>query len=156
MTNSPDGRQNPRASIATADGSPPALFAYGTLQITAVLETLIGRIPSMTATSLAGWRVVRLRERPYPGLVRDTSRAANGLLLSGLTAEEWSLLDRFEDSVYRLERVTTTDMTDAWVYAWPNEFEDADWILGDFEQTELTSYLTRCASWLERDRNRQA
>nr|WP_269781571.1 gamma-glutamylcyclotransferase family protein [Nocardia bovistercoris] len=131
------------------------MFAYGTLQIAAVLETLIGRIPPTTPTNLPGWRAVRLHGKPYPGLVRDTSHAAPGLLLTDLTNEEWSLLDRFEDTIYSLERVTTADRTDAWAYAWPNDFEDADWLLNEFERNELPSYITRCSAWLERDRNRR-
>ncbi|MGK8559382.1 gamma-glutamylcyclotransferase family protein [Nocardia gipuzkoensis] len=137
-----------------SNASSAALFAYGTLQIDAVLATLIGRIPPTTPAQLPGWRVVRLQGRPYPGLVRDDAHTAVGLLLTDLTPDEWRLLDRFEDPDYELEQVTVQTGAGAWVYAWPKEFEDLEWNLRAFEAEELPRYVTRCAAWLERDRNR--
>ncbi|ONH29899.1 gamma-glutamylcyclotransferase family protein [Pseudofrankia asymbiotica] len=79
-----------------------ALFAYGTLMFGDIVEALLGRRPAFTAAAVAGWRAARLPGRVYPGLVPAAGRRASGLLLSGLSAAEWALLDAFEGDAYVL------------------------------------------------------
>ncbi|MBF6444589.1 gamma-glutamylcyclotransferase family protein [Nocardia farcinica] len=140
-----------------SDSTEP-LFAYGTLQLEPVLRVLIGRIPQKLPAEAVGWRVVRLPGKPYPGLVRDAGRTAVGQLITGLTPQEWMLLDRFEDGIYRLDQVTTVDGRQAWAYVWPDAGEDADWTLASFSDgsDQLREYVERCTRWLERDRSRGA
>ncbi|MBL7496093.1 gamma-glutamylcyclotransferase [Frankia sp. CNm7] len=81
------------------------LFAYGTLMFEAVVEGLVGRrLPTAPAVA-AGWRAARLPGRVYPGLVPAAGGRALGLVLSGLTPAEWSVLDAFEGDSYLLRTV---------------------------------------------------
>jgi gamma-glutamylcyclotransferase (GGCT)/AIG2-like uncharacterized protein YtfP len=79
-----------------------ALFVYGTLMFGEIVEELLGRRPVPTAAVATGWRVARLPGLVYPGLVPAPGRRASGLVLSGLSAAEWTVLDDFEGDAYVL------------------------------------------------------
>ncbi|WP_280243532.1 gamma-glutamylcyclotransferase family protein [Nocardia abscessus] len=132
------------------------LFAYGTLQIPEVLSALLGRVPDSAPSKLTGWRAAPLPERLYPGLVQSDGNVAQGRTITGVTPEEWLLLDRFEDDVYELLRVTLDDGRDAWIYAWPGATMSGDWLLDEFVSAHLDAYVTRCTAWLARDRGRHS
>src|SRR3982074_2116547 len=83
---------------------PDALFVYGTLLFPEVLQALLDRVPELIPASVAGWRVVALPGRVYPGLVLD-SETATGFLIIDLATSEWQILDAFEDEQYELRRL---------------------------------------------------
>lgn len=76
--------QSERFALAVADlvsdpsASNPALFAYGSLLVDAVVAALIDRVPEYEVTAAPGYRVARLPGKPYPGLVHDESAEAPG------------------------------------------------------------------------------
>ncbi|MFE7744889.1 gamma-glutamylcyclotransferase family protein [Nocardia sp. NPDC057455] len=131
------------------------LFAYGTLQLEPVLAALIGRLPESAPDKLEGWRVARLPDRVYPGLVPDPGKSALGRVLKGITPDEWMLLDRFEDNDYDLVPVILASGTRAMVYAWTKAVDRMDWLPDEFAALELTPYVERCTAWLQRDRAQQ-
>jgi gamma-glutamylcyclotransferase (GGCT)/AIG2-like uncharacterized protein YtfP len=126
------------------------LFVYGTLRSVEVLRTLIGRIPSMTAARLTGWRAARLPGHVYPGLIRSDDYCADGSVITGLAPDEWMLLDRFEDDEYELTRIATDGRGLGWAYVWTGPVEPESWSLVDFTATDLPAYVQRCAAWVER------
>ncbi|MDT3438576.1 MULTISPECIES: gamma-glutamylcyclotransferase family protein [unclassified Pseudofrankia] len=148
-----------------------ALFAYGTLMFGDIVEALLGRRPAFTAAVIAGWRAARLPGRVYPGLVPAAGRRASGLLLSGLCAAEWALLDDFEGDAYVLCPVETETLggtaapgcliggdglgrgsgpageaaRGALAYAWRavDDVEEGDWDSGWFASHCLGRYAAR-------------
>jgi gamma-glutamylcyclotransferase (GGCT)/AIG2-like uncharacterized protein YtfP len=56
------------------------VFVYGTLLDPALLARLTGRTPIMRPASLPGWRRVRLRDAPYPTLVRGRHTVDGALI----------------------------------------------------------------------------
>ena len=130
---------------------PEALFVYGSLQFPEILFTLIDRVPDHEPVVAEGWRVVTLPERVYPGLIRGDATAC-GYLLTGLSPEEWRLLDAFEDPVYDLTRVDLTDGRHGWTYACNPGVEVGtdDWSADDFQARHLPAYIERCAAWRNR------
>ncbi|WP_233510031.1 gamma-glutamylcyclotransferase family protein [Actinomadura craniellae] len=135
---------------------PDALFVYGTLQFPEVLHALIDRVPAHTPAQAPGWRVTALPERVYPGLVPGQQTAA-GYLLTGLSPEEWRVLDAFEDPVYELRRLHLTDNRHGWAYVCNPEADtlDEDWSLEIFTAQHLPAYVDRCAAWRQRHEARQ-
>ena len=127
------------------------LFVYGTLFLDDVVNALIGRIPHYQYAVAPGWRVVRLPQRVYPGLVPGKGEAP-GKVFTDLTGTEWSTLDAFEDSAYTLAavRVLLPFELDALSYIWPGEHIDETWSATDFGRDELIDYLDRCRSWRHR------
>jgi gamma-glutamylcyclotransferase (GGCT)/AIG2-like uncharacterized protein YtfP len=80
------------------------LFVYGTLLLDDVMNTLLDRIPHYQDATAPDWRVVRLPQRVYPGLIPGEGDA-RGKIFTDLTPAEWNTLDTFEDPAYTLTPV---------------------------------------------------
>lgn len=130
---------------------PDALFVYGSLRFPAVLRALLDREPAMSAAHVAGWRAVRLPDRPYPALVPspDVHDQAEGLLLEGIEPEEWRILDDFEDDVYDLVALKLLDGRTGWAFVCRGQevATEARWDFDAFARHELATYVDRCRAW---------
>ncbi|MEU2040805.1 gamma-glutamylcyclotransferase family protein [Nocardia niwae] len=134
--------------LSGLSGSGHVLFAYGTLQFPEVLETLLGRVPSLEPAELTGWRAAALPRRLYPGLVAAPRRLTRGALLSGLTAAEWAILDAFEDDEYDLRRVRIEGRAaPVWTYVWTVTADPVDWDRDRFAAEHLLGFAARSARW---------
>ncbi|MGH3720614.1 MAG: gamma-glutamylcyclotransferase family protein [Pseudonocardiaceae bacterium] len=124
------------------------LFTYGTLLFPEVLRALLGRVPQSQPASADGWRVATLENRSYPGLVAIPGETVHGRLLIGLSGDEWSLLDDFEDRRYELRRIALLDRQDGLTYVWVNDSEACPntWDAQSFALTYLPAYVERCAA----------
>ena len=93
------------------------LFVYGTLLLDDVVSILINRVPRYLVAQAPGWRIVRLPQKVYPGLVSGQGEA-NGKVFTDLTDAEWATLDAFEDPAYTLVavRVLAPIEMDAFAY----------------------------------------
>lgn len=123
------------------------LFVYGTLRFPPVLQALLGRVPALSDAELPGWRAAALPGRTYPGLVPGAG--ARGVVLDGLTEEEWAVLDAFEGSGYIRSEVVLADGRTAWTYIWLDTegVLASDWAAADFARTELSAYVEGCRAW---------
>jgi gamma-glutamylcyclotransferase (GGCT)/AIG2-like uncharacterized protein YtfP len=132
----------------TIPGLPADLFAYGTLRFPDVLEALLGRVPEHSPAIAPGWRVAALDERVYPVLVPGEG-AAGGILISGLTAGEWGVIDAYEDDFYELERLTLVDGRQGWAYLTRDRTAalPVDWSPGDFTTRHLGAFAGECRVW---------
>lgn len=105
------------APVVTA---PQRLFCYGTLQIPAVLEAVIGRPLAGLDARLPGFSAFMIRGEVYPGIVRTAGGMTAGRLYPSCSPLELAVLDRFEGRLYRRLAlpVTTADgrRVRAWVY----------------------------------------
>jgi gamma-glutamylcyclotransferase (GGCT)/AIG2-like uncharacterized protein YtfP len=128
-------------------GSMP-LFTYGTLLFPEVLHALIGRVPQNHIASADGWRVAALKNRIYPGLVATPGKTAHGRLLTGLSDDEWHLLDNFEDCKYELRQMTLLDGQSSLTYVWVDDAEACSntWDIQSFALNHLPAYVKRCAA----------
>jgi gamma-glutamylcyclotransferase (GGCT)/AIG2-like uncharacterized protein YtfP len=125
-----------------------SLFTYGTLLFPEVLHALIGRVPQSQISSVGGWRVAALKNRTYPGLVATPKAIAHGRLLTGLSGDEWRLLDNFEDRRYELQQMTLLDGQGGLAYVWVDDSEACanTWDFQNFALTHLPAYVERCAA----------
>jgi gamma-glutamylcyclotransferase (GGCT)/AIG2-like uncharacterized protein YtfP len=135
--------------------APADLFAYGTLRFPDVLEALLGRVPEHSPGIVEGWRVAALDGRVYPVLVPGEG-AAGGVLISGLTAGEWRVIDAYEDDFYALEHLTLVDGRRGWAYLTRDGAAltrdgtaalPADWSPGDFTTVHLSTFAGQCRVW---------
>jgi gamma-glutamylcyclotransferase (GGCT)/AIG2-like uncharacterized protein YtfP len=124
------------------------LFAYGTLLFPQVLRALIGRVPQSHAVCISGWRVAALKDRIYPGLVASSEGIAHGRLLVGLSADEWRLLDNFEDPKYELRQMTLSSGHDGLAYVWVDDADTCSdaWDIESFTLMHLPAYVERCVA----------
>jgi gamma-glutamylcyclotransferase (GGCT)/AIG2-like uncharacterized protein YtfP len=125
-----------------------ALFVYGSLLFPDVLRAVLGRVPDRTPATAVGWRAAALRGRLYPGLVPgDTT--ATGLLITGLTPDEWRVVDAFEDEAYELRRLALADGHVGWTYVWCDEAQVSPhaWDPELFARRDLSAYVQGCLAW---------
>jgi gamma-glutamylcyclotransferase (GGCT)/AIG2-like uncharacterized protein YtfP len=125
------------------------LFCYGSLCIPEIMLRTIGReIPAEPAV-LDDYACYIVRYQYYPAAVPMAGASIAGLLYSGLTLQELSLLDRYEGTEYRRVRVSVaTDagrQAQAWVYIIRPQYEarlsDRKFNLEEFLKTEAQEYL---------------
>lgn len=128
--------------------APAALFAYGTLRFPDVLRALLGRVPDHRPATAEGWRVAALDGRIYPVLVPGPG-AAGGVVIPGLTAVEWEIIDAYEDDFYALERLTLADGRHGWAYLTRDATTalPADWSPEDFGARHLSAFAGKCLAW---------
>jgi gamma-glutamylcyclotransferase (GGCT)/AIG2-like uncharacterized protein YtfP len=96
------------------------LFLYGSLRDPAVLAERSGD-PSLRdrwrPAELPGWRVVTLRHRRYPTLIRAAGTAAG--IIADVNAAALAHLQRYEGDAYRLRRVMVhADRATLSAHAW--------------------------------------
>ena len=130
------------------------LFVYGTLRdpdlITAVLGRALrpGRVHAARAPGLCA---VHYPGRVYPALVRRPGAAADGLVLTDITAFERDLLDAFEGEEYRRGPVPVMiaeelHEADAYLPAIAVPREAPDWDLGRWQQAHKAAVLAADAA----------
>lgn len=135
---------------------PEALFAYGTLRSPDVLSALLDRVPDNSPGVVRGWRVAALPERVYPVLIPGEA-SATGAVITGLSVEEWRVIDAFEDDLYDLHEIILVDGRRAWAYLTHDEEVGlaVDWSIDDFRIRHAAAYSKNCRAWRNRyDRKR--
>lgn len=127
-----------------------ALFVYGTLQLPAVLDRVLGRVPSLTPGVLRGFVRRRVEGQRYPAIVEQTHEHVAGAVLSGLTNHEWPRLDAYEGRLYTRKAVTVLledgSTCDAQTYVLDSAslhlLSEDPWSLPRFVEHDLTAFLT--------------
>jgi len=80
-------------------------------------------------------------------LVPGNARAG-GLLIAGLSDDEWHIVDDFEDEMYELRRLTLSDGRTGWAYVCGENYALAeDWDMDLFTSRDLVDYVERCLAW---------
>jgi hypothetical protein len=71
---------------------------------------------------------------------------AHGRLLTGLTAEEWRLLDNFENPKYDLQQMTLSSGQHGLAYVWVDNADACSdaWDIESFTLMHLSTYVARC------------
>lgn len=126
------------------------LFAYGTLMLDPVIRTLIDRVPNYDEATLSDWATVKIPSVIYPGLLPHVGQSSFGRHYSGITVEEWKVLDAFENPEYTLERVVLDTDTTALAYVWPHPATSEPWLVADLTASALAGYLATCRRWRDR------
>lgn len=127
------------------------LFCYGTLQIPAVLEAVIGHRLQGIHAVLPGYAACQVRRAEYPGLLRAPEKKTSGRLYNDVTPMELKVLDRFEGRLYRRQhRIVIKDngrRIQAWVYmvapGRQKQVTTRPWHLDRFMRTEYHRFMRR-------------
>lgn len=138
--------------FTTIGGMLRDVFAYGSLQIPAVMQAVTGRNFASQPAMLQDYGRCRLRDRCYPGVRHRAGRRTEGVLYRRVDRLALSRLDRFEDPFYRRQSlrilVAPGCIGQAEVYVIPPAnyrlLERRAWSLQRFRRYALKRYLRRC------------
>lgn len=127
------------------------LFAYGTLQVPEVMQSVTGRAFAACPARLDGYSRHGLRGRSFPGIRPNPGHSVEGTLFADIDEESLRRLDAFEDDFYRRETVATVDadgnLRDAQAYVVREEayglLLPEDWDLRRFREACLERFLAR-------------
>jgi len=133
------------------------LFAYGTLEIPAVMYAVTGRHFPPEAAVLPGYTRRLLRNKHYPGIVPGSDGRVSGVLYRNLSPHIWQRLDRYEDDFYQRQqvRVITSggEAIDAWTYIIPQDNHDLlshlPWDRRYFSKHRLRRFLAGISTRLD-------
>jgi gamma-glutamylcyclotransferase (GGCT)/AIG2-like uncharacterized protein YtfP len=126
------------------------LYAYGTLQVPAIFENIVGRALEGYPATLEGYACHRMRERVYPAIVRHAGGRVAGLVYAGLSSAELDRLDHYEGEFYErrvLALFAGGARIEAHAYVLRSEhrhrLSSDTWDLDAFIRDHLASYLKR-------------
>ena len=133
------------------------LFAYGTLEIPAVMSAVTGQHYPGEAALLPGYTRYLLVNKQYPGIVPRENAEVTGVLYRNLSPDIWRRLDRYEDDFYQRQRVTVFtaggESLDAWTYIIPVNKHDLlsqlPWDRRHFIKHRLRRFLAGIAARID-------
>jgi gamma-glutamylcyclotransferase (GGCT)/AIG2-like uncharacterized protein YtfP len=141
----------------------PGLFVYGTLMDADVRTLVIGRpleAEQLQPATLKHMRRVYIAGRLYPMVVPRRGASVDGLLLTGLTDEDYARLDAFEGADYGRERQSVLPLGEdgsegepvlAWFYRTRGmgpRPSPREWRLGDWRKREKPVFLRAAKDWI--------
>jgi gamma-glutamylcyclotransferase (GGCT)/AIG2-like uncharacterized protein YtfP len=138
--------------------STTALFAYGTLEIPAVMEAVTGRRFPYAPGILSGFARFRVSGEPYPALVPAPSDCIAGVVYTAVDAASLELLDGFEGDLYERRpvhvRVTAGGHISAYAYIVSADrvgrISSEPWERARFVADRLSEYLEECRAFRAR------
>ncbi|KAL3699645.1 hypothetical protein R1sor_017667 [Riccia sorocarpa] len=133
------------------------VFVYGSLLAPEVLKAIISRVPPSAPAVVPNFHCYRVTGQLYPAVRPRDGDEVTGKVLFGLTQQELTLLDDFEDIDYKRQVVKPTlldkrpDQTDislpvqAYMYIWAKEDESlqGDWDYEEWRQNYLAEFLSK-------------
>ena len=130
------------------------LFVYGTLLYDEVWNEVVGHKREKQSAKAFGWARYYVNNKLYPGLISSLDCVVDGMLITGLTNQEWSKLDKFEDDLYirKLIDITLENNTTIQSYAYIVEqanckyLSSIPWEPKKFKQLELKKFLFKLKS----------
>lgn len=101
------------------------LFAYGTLEIPAVMYAVTGHHYPAEAARLSDYARYLLVNKHYPGIIPRPNAEVSGVLYRNLNPRVWRRLDRYEDRFYQRQQVriitASGETLEAWSYIIPSD-----------------------------------
>jgi gamma-glutamylcyclotransferase (GGCT)/AIG2-like uncharacterized protein YtfP len=139
-----------------------AVFAYGTLELPAVMAAVTGRRFPEREAELPGFARHRLRGRIYPAAIEAPGARVAGRLYEDVDGATLARLDRFEGPLYERREVAVLARGGgelrAQLYvlaeARRGELLAEPWDPAEFARVHLADYLLSCASFRARDEAR--
>jgi gamma-glutamylcyclotransferase (GGCT)/AIG2-like uncharacterized protein YtfP len=128
------------------------LYTYGTLQVGAIIEQIVGRPVAGVPARLEGYARFRVSGRVYPAIVQAAGSEVCGVLYAGLEAAELARLDAYEGDLYERREVSVwagpvahRALTYVLRPGFQHELSHEPWDLAVFLRDHLQAYLALIA-----------
>lgn len=130
------------------------LFVYGTLKYPEIVFALTGKVTDYSDVTLNGYKIVSLKNKPYPGLVISSDNAVVGKLID-INEESYAVISAWEDIEYTPIEVTANVGSDqvraiTFLHTVKAEQLSKDWNEEYFRNKHLKDYaLNRIPKYLK-------
>lgn len=141
-----------------------AVFTYGTLMFSSVLEAVTGRSFASMRGRVHGFERFAVLGEVFPALLETGRRSTAGRVYFGVDDETLACLDRFEDWLYERRPVEVglldgrRQRAEAWIV--PDRHAsllgDGPWDEGRFLRRDLQRYRRSCRAFRAQDRRESA
>jgi len=139
------------------------VFAYGTLEVPAVMEAVTGRRFPACEASVQGFARQQLRGRVFPGAIESPGSLLAGRLYEDVDQGTLARLDRFEGRLYERRAVRAQlaaggeRLAELYLLAEQGRGQllAEPWDRDTFVRLHLGSYLESCAAFRAEDEARQ-
>lgn len=129
------------------------VFVYGTLLSKEIVNILLNRNPEAYEATVKGYSRYRIQGRVYPAILPTLpSDELTGMVLCGLSEQEFHILDEYEDEDYYRTQATahrqdTGEDIPADIYCWKDSLRDllyGSWDYEEFRRLHLKEYMAMC------------
>lgn len=76
------------------------LFAFGTLRDRDVLHLITGKKSKSVPAVLPNYKAVHIKDKTYPAAIQEKGNDLKGVLVKGLSKDDWKKIDYYEDQLY--------------------------------------------------------
>ena len=133
------------------------LFVYGTLQFPEIIHALLGSNPEMEPAKAIGYRAAKLKDRLFPGLVKEKDSMTDGFVLD-LKEKQYEIIAEWEDEKYiehffestEIEVKTAKSNKHVRAFLWnePKIVLRENWNKEEFYRESLEIYIDRINAYL--------
>ena len=132
------------------------LFVYGSLMNDEVTQALLQCPLVREPATLKGFQRVGVKGASYPGIFAKANEQVAGLVISGLTADQWQRLDEFEGEYYARNLVsvelTSGERCEAWAYVFKDDYfsllSEEPWCNEVFRSRDMATFVNTYAGYL--------
>ena len=129
------------------------LFTYGTLMDADIWDELVASPYETAKFSLSGYKRYALKDKAYPGLIREEGATTHGLIYFNVSNFDIVKLDVFEGQEY--ERITIDTVfndqaitLETFLFVGESEFLiDEDWDLDHFVDNDTQNFKDDFLGW---------
>lgn len=131
----------------------PALFAYGSLMSTDILEMVIHRAVEGQPASLSNYRRAKIVGQNYPGMVPEPDSEVNGWLYRNISLADLQKLDLFEGEMYHriLVELHLEKSINAYTYILKDSYAhlltDEEWSYDHFLSHDHGNFIRTYSGW---------
>lgn len=137
------------------DSARARVFAYGTLEIGAVMNTVTGMRFEAVPARAPGFARFRVAGEVYPGMLEAPDGLVSGTLYRGVDGASLALLDRFEGDLYERRRLEVEERAGGRLGAWAwvvrpqhaHRLSREPWRRDEFVERHLAVYLEQCRAF---------
>lgn len=130
------------------------LFVYGTLKYPEIIRALCNINPEYVEVKISNYKVVALKNKPYPGLITSSGSTAIGKLID-IDDNSYSIISKWEDIEYSPSEITVFVNNNeikalAFLHTIESEQLSTDWDEESFKKKYLETYVKhRIPNYLE-------
>ncbi|KAH7284649.1 hypothetical protein KP509_34G064300 [Ceratopteris richardii] len=133
------------------------VFVYGSLLADEVVSTLLRRLPTTYPAFLSDFHRFSIKGRNYPAILPAKGDKVLGRVLFGLSDNELSILDDFEDEEYLRKSVEVQRLEDgsklqSFAYVWADVDDEelyGDWDYEEWRRVHFESFLAMSSEFAD-------